>query len=86
MHDYARLGTISGATELGLWRGIEVRIRNSTIRHDYARLGTISGAAELGLWRGIEVRIRIHGDFSFFVPLDHTFGKVPSHGGKQLGF
>ena len=29
---------------------------------------------------------RIHGNFSLFVPLDHTFEKVPSHGGKQLGF
>ncbi|MGD1085577.1 MAG: hypothetical protein ABSA47_12630 [Verrucomicrobiota bacterium] len=28
----------------------------------------------------------IHGNFSFFVQLDHTFQKVPSHGGKQLHF
>jgi hypothetical protein len=30
--------------------------------------------------------IVIHGKFSFFVQLDHTFEKVPSHGGKQLDF
>jgi hypothetical protein len=32
---------------------------------------------------GVHVHILI---FSFFVQLDHTFEKVPSHGGKQLDF
>ena len=37
----------------------------------------------MGLWRVISLFITY---FHFLAQLDHTFEKVPSHGGKQLDF